>query len=136
MRRQFPVVVHFSRRTELEDYATAAFRKVCRIHRELPPGGILVFLTGQREVVHLCARLRAAFAGKAAARDRRSSDGASQDATTLDDGDEAADVGASGADRAEAEAAARDGGDLALGALYRRHVVQGSAICADELSDS
>lgn len=41
----------------------AAFRKVCRIHRELPPGGILVFLTGQREVDGMCRRLRAAFGG-------------------------------------------------------------------------
>ncbi|CAG9465679.1 unnamed protein product [Pedinophyceae sp. YPF-701] len=59
--RQFPVTVHFSRRTELHDYASAAFRKVCRIHRELPHGGILVFLTGQREVELLCRRLRKAF---------------------------------------------------------------------------
>lgn len=59
--RQFPVTVHFSRRTELDDYIGAAFRKVSRIHRELPPGGILVFLTGQREVEQLCKRLRNSF---------------------------------------------------------------------------
>ncbi|GBF90232.1 ATP-dependent RNA helicase [Raphidocelis subcapitata] len=59
--RQYPVTVHFSRRTELHDYAGAAYRKVCRIHRELPPGGILVFVTGQREVESMCRRLRAAF---------------------------------------------------------------------------
>ena len=46
--RQFPVTVHFSRRTELHDYMGAAFRKVVRIHRELPAGGILVFMTGAR----------------------------------------------------------------------------------------
>lgn len=40
----------------------AAFRKVGRIHRELPPGGVLVFVTGQREVEHLCHRLRQQFA--------------------------------------------------------------------------
>ncbi|GFR51442.1 hypothetical protein Agub_g13735, partial [Astrephomene gubernaculifera] len=56
--RQFPVTVHFSRRTELHDYVGAAFRKVTRIHAELPPGGVLVFLTGQREVEQLCRRLR------------------------------------------------------------------------------
>jgi ATP-dependent RNA helicase DHX37/DHR1 len=61
--RQFPVTVHFSKRTELNDYVAAAHRKVCRIHRELPPGGILVFLTGQREVLHLCKRLKAVFPG-------------------------------------------------------------------------
>lgn len=45
--RQFPVTVHFSRRTELQDFVGAAFRKVARIHAELPPGGVLVFLTGE-----------------------------------------------------------------------------------------
>ena len=38
--------------------------QVCKIHRQLPPGGILVFLTGQREVEHLCKRLSQAFAPK------------------------------------------------------------------------
>jgi hypothetical protein len=64
--RQYPVTLHFSRRTEQEDYVGAAFRKVGRIHRELPAGGILVFLTGQREVRHLCARIAATFAPKCA----------------------------------------------------------------------
>ncbi|GAB4819939.1 hypothetical protein N2152v2_006985 [Parachlorella kessleri] len=59
--RQYPVTVHFSKRTEMHDYVGAAFKKVSQIHRTLPPGGVLVFLTGQREVEHLCARLRAAF---------------------------------------------------------------------------
>eukprot|EP00884_Botryococcus_braunii_P019188 jgi/Botrbrau1/5953/Bobra.0366s0123.1 len=59
--RQYPVTVHFSRRTELDDYVGTAFKKTCQIHRQLPPGGILVFMTGQREVEHLCARLRRAF---------------------------------------------------------------------------
>lgn len=35
--------------------------QVCQIHRSLPPGGILVFLTGQREVEHLCKKLRTTF---------------------------------------------------------------------------
>ncbi|KAL0028238.1 hypothetical protein WJX79_003509 [Trebouxia sp. C0005] len=48
--RQFPVTVHFNRRTELDDFVGAAYQKVCKIHRQLPLGGILVFLTGQREV--------------------------------------------------------------------------------------
>ncbi|KAJ7309736.1 hypothetical protein JRQ81_007799 [Phrynocephalus forsythii] len=59
--RQFPVAVHFNKRTPLEDYAGECFRKVCKIHRMLPPGGILVFLTGQAEVHSLCRRLRRAF---------------------------------------------------------------------------
>ncbi|EFB19403.1 hypothetical protein PANDA_000956, partial [Ailuropoda melanoleuca] len=59
--RQFPVTVHFNKRTPLEDYSGECFRKVCKIHRMLPAGGILVFLTGQAEVHTLCRRLRRAF---------------------------------------------------------------------------
>ncbi|XP_069880986.1 probable ATP-dependent RNA helicase DHX37 [Dipodomys merriami] len=59
--RQFPVTVHFNKRTPLEDYAGECFRKTCKIHRMLPAGGILVFLTGQAEVHALCRRLRKAF---------------------------------------------------------------------------
>ncbi|KAG5840982.1 hypothetical protein ANANG_G00194730 [Anguilla anguilla] len=59
--RQFPVTVHFNKRTPVEDYTGEAFRKVCKIHRMLPPGGILLFLTGQAEVHSVCWRLRKAF---------------------------------------------------------------------------
>ncbi|KAJ6656586.1 hypothetical protein lerEdw1_003473 [Lerista edwardsae] len=59
--RQFPVAVHFNKRTPLDDYSGECFRKVCKIHRMLPSGGILVFLTGQAEVHSLCRRLRRAF---------------------------------------------------------------------------
>ncbi|KAM4810129.1 putative ATP-dependent RNA helicase DHX37 [Rhinophrynus dorsalis] len=59
--RQFPVTVHFNKRTPLDDYAGECYRKVCKIHRMLPPGGILVFLTGQAEVHSLCRRLRKTF---------------------------------------------------------------------------
>ncbi|XP_014718081.2 probable ATP-dependent RNA helicase DHX37 isoform X2 [Equus asinus] len=59
--RQFPVTVHFNKRTPLDDYSGECFRKVCKIHRLLPAGGILVFLTGQAEVHALCRRLRRAF---------------------------------------------------------------------------
>lgn len=61
--RQFPVTVHFSKRTELTDYTGAAARKAARIHKELPPGGILVFVTGKQEVQQVCAQLRASFFG-------------------------------------------------------------------------
>eukprot|EP00897_Mesotaenium_endlicherianum_P007407 jgi/Mesen1/6695/ME000343S05868 len=71
--RQFPVTIHFSRRTELHDYVGAAYKKVCAIHRKLPPGGILVFLTGQREVEHLCRKLRRAFSNQRAPAGRGSS---------------------------------------------------------------
>lgn len=59
--RQFPVTVHFNKRTPLDDYTGECFRKICKIHRMLPPGGILVFLTGQAEVHSLCRRLRRMF---------------------------------------------------------------------------
>uniref|UniRef100_A0A671TKL1 RNA helicase n=1 Tax=Sparus aurata TaxID=8175 RepID=A0A671TKL1_SPAAU len=56
--RQFPVTIHFNKRTPMEDYTGEVFHKICKIHRMLPPGGILVFLTGQAEVHSLCRRLR------------------------------------------------------------------------------
>lgn len=59
--RQYPVAVHFQKKTELDDYVGAAFKKTCQIHKSLPEGGILVFLTGQREVEHLCFKLRKTF---------------------------------------------------------------------------
>ena len=58
--RQFPVTTHFARETVHGDYVSAARKKVLAIHRKLPPGGILVFVTGQREVEQLCAKLRRA----------------------------------------------------------------------------
>ena len=58
--RQFPVTVHFNKRTP-DDYLNEAFRKVCKIHRTLPPGGILVFVTGQAEVHGLCRKLKRTF---------------------------------------------------------------------------
>ncbi|CAG0889759.1 unnamed protein product [Cyprideis torosa] len=71
--RQFPVSVHFNKRTP-ENYCDAAFKKVIKIHTQLPEGGVLVFLTaihmnfaptslfpGQQEVLTLCRRLKAVF---------------------------------------------------------------------------
>ncbi|KAI9741961.1 MAG: putative ATP-dependent RNA helicase DHR1 [Cirrosporium novae-zelandiae] len=58
--RQYPVTIHFARKTN-HDYVEEAFRKVCRGHRKLPPGGMLVFLTGQNEISDLAKRLRNAF---------------------------------------------------------------------------
>ena len=58
--RQYPVTVHFARRTQ-RDYLEEAYRKVSRGHRKLPPGGMLVFLTGQNEIRHLSKRLKQAF---------------------------------------------------------------------------
>ncbi len=42
--------------------------KVRQIHQRLPPGGILVFVTGQREVEHLCRKLRSSLGPAAAKR--------------------------------------------------------------------
>uniref|UniRef100_A0A0X3QAR2 RNA helicase n=1 Tax=Schistocephalus solidus TaxID=70667 RepID=A0A0X3QAR2_SCHSO len=58
--RQYPVTCHFSKITP-DDYLKAAFRKVVALHRDSPPGGILVFLTGQREVKTLCSWLTHCF---------------------------------------------------------------------------
>ena len=37
------------------------FVKVCKIHRTLKSGGILVFVTGQNEVHSLCRKLKRTF---------------------------------------------------------------------------
>ncbi|GFZ04810.1 lysyl-tRNA synthetase 1 [Actinidia rufa] len=58
--RQYPVTIHFSKRTEIVDYIGQAYKKVLSIHKRLPTGGILVFVTGQREVEYLCRMLRKA----------------------------------------------------------------------------
>jgi ATP-dependent RNA helicase DHX37/DHR1 len=62
--RQFPVTVHFNKRTPV-DYITEAYRKVCKIHRQLKDGSILVFVTGQKEVHDLCRKLRNTFVSSA-----------------------------------------------------------------------
>lgn len=62
--RQYPVTVHFNKRTELDNYVDEAYKKVMKIHKKLPEGGVLVFLTGQREIVQLCRKLKRASAAK------------------------------------------------------------------------
>jgi ATP-dependent RNA helicase DHX37/DHR1 len=60
--RQFPVTVHFNRRTPAEyEYMTEAYRKVCKLHTRLPPGSVLVFVTSKQEVLDLCRKLRRKF---------------------------------------------------------------------------
>lgn len=58
--RQHPVTIHFSRRT-MTDYVSGAVRKVSQIHTKLPAGGILVFLTGQNEIIGVCRKLKAKY---------------------------------------------------------------------------
>jgi ATP-dependent RNA helicase DHX37/DHR1 len=62
--RQHPVTVHFNRRTA-GDYVTEAIKKTVKIHTRLPPGGILVFLTGQNEIMSVCKKLEERFGPKA-----------------------------------------------------------------------
>jgi ATP-dependent RNA helicase DHX37/DHR1 len=87
--RNFPVTIHHSKATSLDDYGKycfaclwlnttpftsyanvstcyhvtemLAFEKVCKIHRNLPDGGILVFLTGRQEIMRMVQRLRKRF---------------------------------------------------------------------------
>ncbi|KAI5825792.1 P-loop containing nucleoside triphosphate hydrolase protein [Schizophyllum commune Tattone D] len=69
--RQHPVTVHFARRTQ-SDYVSEAIKKVVKIHARLPPGGVLVFLTGQSEIVGVARRLEARY-GRRAVEERRAS---------------------------------------------------------------
>lgn len=62
--RQHPVTIHFSRRTS-PNYVNEAVRKATKIHTRLPPGGILIFLTGQNEIIGACRKLEAKFGKKA-----------------------------------------------------------------------
>lgn len=55
--RQHPVTVHWARRTS-HNYLDEMFRKVTKGHQRLPPGGMLIFLTGQNEILGLAKRLR------------------------------------------------------------------------------
>lgn len=62
--RQHPVTVHFNRKTS-PDYVKEAIKKASKIHTRLPPGGILIFLTGQNEIVGTCRKLEERFGKKA-----------------------------------------------------------------------
>ncbi|KAK6350728.1 putative ATP-dependent RNA helicase DHR1 [Orbilia javanica] len=58
--RQHKVTNRFSLRTR-HDYLEEAYKKVCKIHRRLPKGGILVFLTGKQDIYQLMQKLRRTF---------------------------------------------------------------------------
>ena len=62
--RHHPVTIHFNRRTP-SDYVNEAVKKTAKIHARLPPGGILIFLTGQNEITGVCRKLEARFSKKA-----------------------------------------------------------------------
>lgn len=67
--RQYPVTEHFAKRTQ-RDYQEETFRKVSKGHKKLPPGGMLLFLTGQGEITSLAKRLREAFVHSPGSRDQ------------------------------------------------------------------
>ena len=58
--RQFPVTIHFQKRTP-DNYIEEAYRKTVKIHSKLPEGGILIFVTGQQEVNQMVRKLRRTF---------------------------------------------------------------------------
>ena len=60
--RQYPVNIYHSKKTE-NDYINEAFKYCCKIHRRLPEGNVIVFLTGKREILDLCKKLREEFLG-------------------------------------------------------------------------
>ncbi|CAI9744404.1 probable ATP-dependent RNA helicase DHX37 [Octopus vulgaris] len=59
--RQFPVTIHFNKHTPVDNYLVDVYRKACKIHLELPEGGILIFVTSQQEVRTLCHYLKHRF---------------------------------------------------------------------------
>eukprot|EP00730_Choanoeca_flexa_P002913 TRINITY_DN11227_c0_g1_i1.p1 TRINITY_DN11227_c0_g1~~TRINITY_DN11227_c0_g1_i1.p1 ORF type:complete len:1025 (+),score=270.17 TRINITY_DN11227_c0_g1_i1:211-3075(+) len=81
--RQFPVTLHFSKRTLVDkDPVAAAIKKVSQIHRRLPAGGILVFMTGQSEILDVCKRLKEKFGLKKQQHKRGSHHGERRQTTT------------------------------------------------------
>lgn len=66
--RQYPVSMHFSRRTSRE-YVKECIAKALKIHTRLPKGGILIFLTGQNEITQACKLLHEASGSRADAVD-------------------------------------------------------------------
>ena len=75
--RQYPVTVHFSRRT-VSDYVNQAIQKASKIHARLPPGGILIFLTGQNEISGFCRRLEERYGTQSIAERRKRRKGSQQ----------------------------------------------------------
>ena len=58
--RQYPVHIYHSKKTE-DDYINEAFKYCCKIHSRLPEGNVLIFLTGKREILDLCQKLKNEF---------------------------------------------------------------------------
>ena len=58
--RQFKVNVIHSKNTK-PNYMEEAFKLCVKIHRKLPDGNVLVFLTGKKEILELCKKLTEEF---------------------------------------------------------------------------
>ena len=57
----FPVELFYTQEPE-PDYLQAALRTVTQIHLYEPPGDVLLFLTGEQEILDLCTKLSRAMA--------------------------------------------------------------------------
>jgi hypothetical protein len=85
--RQFPVTAHFARVTNVGgDYVGEAVGKAAKIHARLPPGGILVFLAGSREVEDAVRSLRKRFDPRRQKRREAASAAAAAARPALEDG--------------------------------------------------
>ncbi|KAH7815612.1 putative DEAD/DEAH box helicase [Monocercomonoides exilis] len=63
--RQYPITIHFSRVTPPHtEYINSVINKVGQIHTKLPPGNVLVFLTGKEEVDNSVGILREKYGWK------------------------------------------------------------------------
>ena len=59
--RTFPVEI-FHSKSPCEDYVDSAVKQVLQIHLSLPPGDILVFMTGQEDIEVTCQVVQGASA--------------------------------------------------------------------------
>ena len=59
--RQYPVTIHFAKTTNCSDFMNQAFEKAKKIHRNLPPGGILIFVPGKKDVIALKSLLKSSL---------------------------------------------------------------------------
>jgi pre-mRNA-splicing factor ATP-dependent RNA helicase DHX38/PRP16 len=58
--RTFPVEV-FHAKSPCEDYVDSAVKQVLQIHLSLPPGDVLVFMTGQEDIEITCQVIGGTF---------------------------------------------------------------------------
>ena len=63
--RTHPVTLHHARATALELWEEEVLKTCARAHRSLPAGGMLVFMTGRRDVERLVSELRRRFSPRA-----------------------------------------------------------------------